>query len=243
MAKKKRKVIGGQLGEWIVTYGDMVTLLLCFFVAMFDTTEATSVSMAQLISSLSNIGMGGSTGGNTLSQGKLAELGNTLADMPSMEKGRALGTALKKAVSLFQPEIKSNKVRITSDERGVVISLASDAFFKPASADVNIEETRNLLQRIAELLKSEAVAGRKFRIEGHTDSAPVDPRGRWASNWELSAARSINTLHYLVDFGADEKRFQASGLADTVPLAANDTEEGRAYNRRVDLILLDEGHL
>lgn len=243
MAKKQRKEIGGGTGEWLVTYSDMVTLLLCFFVALFDVTDVDITQMQVLISSMNNIGMGASTGGNTLSVGKLAELGNTVSTLPSMEKGRLLATAKKKATSLFQPEIKSNKVRISTDERGIVISLASDAFFRAASADVNIEETRTMLVRLAELLKSDDLAGRKFRIEGHTDAVGTDPAGPWRSNWELSTARSLNVLHYLTDFGADERRFQVAGFSDTVPIASNDTEEGRAYNRRVDIIILDAAHL
>jgi len=243
MAKKERKEIGGGTGEWIVTYSDMVTLLLCFFVALFDVTDVDITQMQVLISSMNNIGMGASSGGNTLSVGRLSELGNTVSSLPSMEKGRMLATAKKKAVSLFQPEIKSNKVRISTDERGIVISLASDAFFRQASADVNIEETRTMLVRLAELLKSEDLKGRKFRIEGHTDSIATDPSGPWKSNWELSTERALNVLHYLTDFGADERRFQIAGFSDTVPIASNDTEEGRAYNRRVDIIILDEAHL
>ncbi|HAE22763.1 MAG TPA: flagellar motor protein MotB [Spirochaetaceae bacterium] len=243
MARAKKKQELGGLAEWIVTYGDMVTLLLCFFVALFDTTDADVIQINQMISSLNNIGMGSSSGGNTLSAGKLAELGNSIGTLPSMERGRLLATAKKKAVSLFQPEIRSNKVRITSDERGLVISLASDAFFRPASANINIEETRTMLIRLAELLKSDELAGRKFRIEGHTDESPTDPAGPWFSNWELSSARALNVLHYLTDFGAPENRFQVAGFAATVPIADNGTEEGRAYNRRVDIIILDEGHL
>lgn len=201
MAKKKKELSVGGIGEWVVTYGDMVTLLLCFFVALFNASDADVVQTEMLISSLNNIGIGGSTGGNTLSSGKLAELGNTVGTLPSMEKGKYLGTAMKKAVSLFQPEVKSNKVRVSSNERGIVISLASDAFFKPASAQINIEETRDLLVKLAGLLSADELKGRRFAIEGHTDSSPVDPAGPWESNWELSAARAINTLHYLSDFG------------------------------------------
>lgn len=243
MARAKKKQELGGLAEWIVTYGDMVTLLLCFFVALFDVTEVDVVQLNQMISSLNNIGMGGSTGGNTLTVGKLSELGNSINSLPSMEKGKMLATAKKKAVSLFQPEIKSNKVRVSSDERGLVISLASDAFFRPASADINIDETRTMLVRLSELLKSEELTGRTFRIEGHTDSSPTDPTGPWLSNWELSAARALGVLHYLSDFGVPENRFQVSGLAATKPIADDSTEEGRAYNRRVDIVILDEGHL
>lgn len=243
MARKKKEIAFGGGGDWIVTYSDMVTLLLCFFVALFDITEVDVVQLNQMISSLNNIGMGSSTGGNSLSVGSMAELGNSINSLPSMEKGKMLATAKKKAVALFQPEIKSNKVRISSDERGLVISLASDAFFRPASADINIEETRTMLVRLSELLKSNDLAGRKFRIEGHTDSSSTDPAGPWQSNWELSTARALGVLHYLNDFGVPENRFQVSGFAATVPIADDSTAEGRAYNRRVDIIILDEGHL
>ncbi len=243
MAKEKKCECPAGAPEWMVTYSDMVTLLLCFFAALFNVSEVDEVQLQQMISSLNNIGMGAMEGGATLTAGRNADLGNTIMSLPSMEKGKSLSTAKKKATSLFTPEIKSNKVRVSSDERGLVISLASDAFFGPASAQVNIEETRDILLRLGGLLSSDEVAGRKFRIEGHTDNEPVDPDGPWKSNWELSANRSINVLQYLADIGVDEGRFQVSGFADTVPLMSNETREGRAYNRRVDIVILDEGHL
>jgi chemotaxis protein MotB len=243
MARKKKADTGGATSEWIVTYSDMVTLMLCFFVALFNPEEADPAQMAAMISSLNNIGMGSSTGGNTLSVGKSADLGNTIMSLPSMDRGRVLGTALKRATSLFNPEVRANKVRITYDERGLVISLASDVFFNPASARINMESSRDILLRLGTFLASEEIQGRKFRIEGHTDAVGVDPQGPWESNWELSTARSIAVLHYLTDLGVEEKRFQVAGFADTVPLASNDTDEGRAYNRRVDIIILDDGHL
>jgi chemotaxis protein MotB len=243
MAKKKKPDAGSAGGEWIVTYSDMVTLMLCFFVALFNPDDVDPAQLAAMISSLNNIGLGGSIGGNTLSSGKSADLGNTIMSLPSMERGQSLGTALRKAMSLFNPEIRSNKVKVTHDERGLVISLASDVFFNPASARINIEAARDILLRLGTLLVSDELRGRKFRIEGHTDQVPVDPDGPWESNWELSAARAINVLHYLADLGVSENRFQVAGFADTMPISSNNTPEGRANNRRVDIIILDEGHL
>ncbi|MDR2483859.1 MAG: flagellar motor protein MotB [Treponema sp.] len=242
MAKKKKESEGVK-GDWIVTYSDMVTLLLCFFVALFDASEVEPGQLAALLSALSNIGMGSSTGGETLSEGKSVALGNTINSLPSMDRGNYLGPALKKAMSIFSPEVKSKKVRVTHDERGLVINLASDVFFAPASARINIEEARDILLRLAGLLNSDEVKGKKFRIEGHTDAEQVDPNGPWESNWELSTARSIAVLHFLTDLGVEENRFQVAGFADTVPIAVNDTPDGRAYNRRVDIIILDDGHL
>jgi chemotaxis protein MotB len=244
MARKKKESGGGPSGqEWLTTYSDMVTLMLCFFVIMFNPDETTQAQMEAISTSMRIGGIGALAGGLTLSSGRSAELGNTIMSLPSMEKGRVMGTALRKAVSVFSPEIRSNKVRVTHDERGIVITLASDAFFNPASARINIEATRDILLRLGAYLASDEIKGRKFRIEGHTDAVDIDPTGPWESNWELSAARSISILHYLADLGIDEQRFQVAGFADTAPIATNETPEGRAYNRRVDVIILDDGHL
>ncbi len=227
--------------DWLTTWGDMVTLLLTFFVFLVANMEPKSGEDLKMVLAAFQ-GLGAMQGGNTMSSGKLAELGNTIMSLPSMERGKALDRARKKAISEFQPEIKSQKVRVTEDERGVVISLSGDAFFEPASADVKIEDTRMLLQKVARFLTDPDLGTRKFRIEGHTDDVPTDPRSAYPSNWELSTARATNVLHYLVDFGVNENQFQVAGLAHTVPLANNDTAEGRAYNRRVDIVVLSEGN-
>ena len=244
MARKKKPEESQAGGGWIVTYSDMVTLMLCFFVIMFNPDEVTQAQIDTIATSMRTGGIGAMAGGLTLAQGRNADLGNTIMSLPSMERGRVMGTAVRKAISVFQPEIYSNKVRVTQDERGIVITLAADAFFLPASARINIDTTRDILLRLGSYLTSEELSRRKFRIEGHTDSVAVDPAGPWASNWELSAMRSINVLHYLVDLGGGltENRFQVAGFADTVPFA-DSSPEGNAYNRRVDIIILDDAHL
>lgn len=239
--KGRKQVSGGGAPEWLITYGDMVTLLLTFFVMLFTVAEIDGAELRMILESFQ--GMGSLTGGNTFQVGKLAELGHTVESLPSQERGRALDRARRMAISQFQPELKTKKIRIKEDERGLIISLAGDAFFRMASAELDIEESRDVLQRLSALLAAPELGDRKFRIEGHTDSLATDPAGPWATNWELSAARAINVLHYLVDYGVNERQFQVSGLADTVPLTTNDTAEGRAYNRRVDIVILSEGHL
>ncbi|UCF97652.1 MAG: flagellar motor protein MotB [Spirochaetaceae bacterium] len=238
--KRERKVEEGA-PQWLVTYGDMTTLLLTFFILMFTTAEIDGAELRMILAAFQ--GLGSFRGGNTLQVGKLAELGHTIMSLPSREAGKALDKARRTAISQFQPELQTKKVRIKEDERGLIISLAADSFFEPASAEINIEESRQVLQKVATLMSSREMSGRKFRIEGHTDNVPTDPEGEWETNWELSADRAVNVLHYLVDFGVDERQCQVAGFADTVPLASNDTREGRAYNRRVDIVLLTEGHL
>lgn len=239
--QRKKKCPPEGAPDYMLTYGDMVTLLLTFFVMLLTPAEIDGYELRLILAAFP--GLGAYQGGNTLEAGRLAELGNTIESLPSMERGRALDEARREAISIFQPEVRNQMVRVTQDERGLVISLASDAFFDPASAELNIEQTRDILQRLARLLNSEDLSERTFRIEGHTDSTPTDPNGPWESNWELSTARSLSVLRYLTDFGVEEQQFQVMGLADTEPLFDNDTPEGRAYNRRVDVIILTEGHL
>ncbi|MCR4790083.1 MAG: flagellar motor protein MotB [Treponemataceae bacterium] len=223
---------------WMDTYGDMITLMLCFFVMLYNPDEADPVQMEMMMSSLNTDSSGG---GQSAVSGKLADLGNSINTLPSIEKGKSLGLAKKKAVSLFAPDLKSTKITLSSDERGLIITLAADSFFAEGSAELNIEETRETLLRISQFLNSSELAGRKFRIEGHTDSVQVSSN-KYPSNWELSTARAVNVLHYLSDFGINENQFSVAGYADTQPRHTNETPEGRAYNRRVDIIILDEGH-
>ena len=237
MARKKKEPQAAGSG-WLTTYADMITLMLCFFVMLYEPTEVDVTQLQALSASISGDPNGGSI---SLSAGRLSDLGNTISSMPSMEKGKMLSTSLKKAVSLFSPDIKSNKIAVTSDERGIVVSLAADVFFASNSAELNIEESRETLLRIAQFLSHPDLATRRFRIEGHTDAEYVK-NSEWKSNWELSTTRAINVLHYLTDFGAQENKFAVAGYADTRPVYANDTAEGRAYNRRVDIIILDEAH-
>ena len=227
---------------WLGTYGDMITLMLCFFVMLYNPSEVDVTQMATITQSLQMQETETTSGGLSLSAGQLSDLGNNINSLPSLEKGKSLGMAKKKAVSLFAPDVKSNKITITSDERGLIITLLSDNFFEEGSAELNINDTRETLLRLADFFRSDELKDRKFRIEGHTDNTPVSENSIFPSNWELSATRAINVLHYLADYGVRENDFSVAGYSDTRPKFSNDTAEGRAYNRRVDIIILDEGH-
>ena len=239
MAKEKKEPEKPSTA-WQGTYGDMITLMLCFFVMLYNPSEVDTTSLAQMAASLEVASS--TTGGISLSAGRLSDLGNAINSLPSLERGKSLGLAKKKAVSLFAPEIKSNKITVTSDERGLVITLASDSFFEEGSAQLNIDETREILLRLSSFFADPELKTKYFRIEGHTDNTPVKNTELFPSNWELSTARAANVLHYLADFGVQEDRFSIAGYADTRPKFSNDSPESRAYNRRVDIIILDEGH-
>ncbi len=243
MAKKEKKEPEKPSAAWQGTYGDMITLMLCFFVMLYNPSEVDVTALSQIVASISiemNT-MDEPSGGQSLSPGRLSDLGNSINALPAVEKGHALGLAKVKAVSLFAPEVNSAKITVSSDERGLVISLASDSFFEEGSAELNIDETRDVLLKLSDFFADPELKDRRFRIEGHTDSTPVKNE-LYPSNWELSAARAVNVLHYLSDFGVDETKFSVAGYADTRPMFSNETKEGQAYNRRVDIIILDEGH-
>ena len=238
MGRRRRKKGEKSADNWLTTYGDMVTLLLCFFAILFNPVETQD----DIIRAISDY-FQRYEWGYSLTVGRMQPAGNIVSDFPAQNRGRALADAMRRAVSLYTPEVRSNLVRITQDERGVVITFASDVFFETASARINIEAARSILLNLAILLNSEEVDGRKFRIEGHTDANPVDPAGPWVSNWQLSTERTLSVLYHLTDLGVSEYRMQVSGFGHTMPLTSNDTAEGRAYNRRVDVIIIDDAHL
>jgi len=244
MAREKKQECPECVGspEYMLTYGDMMTLLLVFFVTMFSLEDPIDPKLLQVKLS-AFVGVGDAQGGLTLQKGPLAEMGNSIDSLPSMTAGRATDRSLQAAISLLQPEITAKKVRVVEDERGLVISMNGDTFFPPGSAELNMDEARPLLQRLSSLLTSEAISGRQIRIEGHSDNTPLGTNSPFPSNWELSTARATNVLRRLLDYQVPEKRLQVAGYADTRPVGDNNTAEGRAYNRRVDIVVLTRGHL
>ena len=119
--------------------------------------------------------------------------------------------------------------------RGIVVSLKQAAFF-PSGTDAVEPDTMSTIEKVAVALKA---VENPVRIEGHTDSIPIHT-ARFRSNWDLSAARSISIMEVLSSrFAISPQRLAIAGYADTVPVADNDTPEGRARNRRVDLVILN----
>ena len=114
---KKAKEPEKPSSAWQGTYGDMITLMLCFFVMLYDPTEVDVTAMATITQSLQMSETETTSGGMSLSAGQLSDLGNNINSLPSLEKGKSLGMAKKKAVSLFAPDVKSNKITIFRSSR------------------------------------------------------------------------------------------------------------------------------
>lgn len=242
---KAEKVPEGAPG-WMATYGDMVTLLLTFFVMLFTTATNVDESRLQLIATAFSGAFGVMSGGMTLSPGELMYMGHNVKNLPSSEKGTSAARKRKVASFIHKAKIQSKHVRVTEDERGFVISLSADFFFRPGSAEfIRSKEATKVLSFLVDLFSS---LPNEIRFEGHTDDEPIGEDTKlysdFESNWELSTQRAINTLKavYSEDVRGKlvEKRtdFSVAGFADTRPIANNDRPEGRAVNRRVDIVIV-----
>lgn len=241
MAKAKKVRKKPDPNGWLTTYGDMITLVLCFFVLLMGE-PAQDPARLQLVAT-SFGGLGPLAGGLTLDESPLALMGSTIQELPSTRQDNALGKARAQAEALMQNSDERIIRNVIMDyERGLVITLAGDVLFAPNSAEVQIESSRQTLQQLALLLSSPELRDSTFRIEGHSDGAPT-LRDYFPTNWELSATRATNVLHYLVDYGVSDRRFQVMGLADTRPIRFGNTPEDAAYNRRVEIVILTTGHI
>lgn len=244
--KKKKKCPECAVPEYMLTYGDMVTLLLTFFVLLYSqmVPDAKKSDIQLVLAAFQ--GLGNFQGGNTLEKGVLADNGFPSDSFPSSKAGNSLSEAKKLAKEIIPSssfQEKNKSVIIYNSERGLVISLSGDTFFNSASANIRMENSREVLYRIAQFLKSEGLSDKFFRIEGHADDAPSDSNGPWRTNWELASARANNVLHLLSSFEVDEKRMQSVSYGDVRPAQSNGYPEGRAYNRRVDIVVVTEGNL
>jgi chemotaxis protein MotB len=135
----------------------------------------------------------------------------------------------------LEQEIKAGKLQVSMGVRGITISFTQAALF-PSGEDVIAPDTRPSIEKIARAIKQ---VPNPVRMEGHTDAVPIH-NSRFRSNWELSAARSIALLELLVQFGDARERLSVAGYAETAPVDNNETEPGRAKNRRVDIVILNE---
>ena len=240
MPKPTKKVRKGA-PAWLLTYGDMTTLLLTFFILMFTTAEIEGREL-QLILSAFKGSLGMFKGGMTLSEGVLAELGQQVESLPAKEKGSQLAKAIEKAVSIFQPEVKSRKVKITEDQRGIVISLIADAFYESGSPELT-QEGLTVIDKLGQFLSSGEFEENDIRVEGHTDNTPVSPDSafyfKYPTNWELSSARAVKIIRILnEEHNIRGNNLEAIGYGEYQPVESNDIEEGRAYNRRIEIVIM-----
>lgn len=158
---------------------------------------------------------------------RIGELENQLDQLSSTK--RLLEERLKQ-------EIADKQVRLDMADKGLVITFVAEVLFDSGKAKIR-SQAYPALDKVARVLKEE-VPNMEIGIEGHTDNQPIKFSG-WKSNWELSSARAMSVLHYLVDERSIlPERVSAIGAGEFKPIASNDTAEGRQLNRRVEIVIL-----
>ena len=236
MADKKNGESAGA-PAWMVTYGDLVTLLMCFFVLLFAFSEIDAQKFEAVMQSFKG-SAGVLSGGTTLSDSPLVFTG-----MP--ESNTSLETTDSQVLDTLKKEVESQlkdaniELEITAEvmNRGLLIRFPDNALFDSGNAELK-EPAMEALTVIGNILLEEPFIERVISVEGHTDNVPMRS-AKFPSNWELSTTRATNVIRFFLDeVGITPKRLSASGYGEYYPIATNETEDGRSQNRRVDIVVM-----
>jgi len=236
MAIKKKKTEGHENHErWLLTYADMITLLVAFFMMLYSMSIVNLQKFHALAVSVRS-GFGGiHEGGGRSVLGGGASMTTKPVIAPEGSSGGALGNTEKLVIKYIEKNGLGEVIRVHTEERGLVITLATDkVLFDIGSADLK-PRTREILLQIGKILKG---LPNTVRVEGHTCDLPVH-NAQFQDNWELSTRRATNVIRFLINTGIlPKKRLEAAGYADSRPLKPNTNEANRARNRRVDIVIL-----
>jgi chemotaxis protein MotB len=243
--------------RWLVSYADFITLMFAFFVVMFASSQADRSKAKRISESVTRaledgpgarkkftileIQVGQGTGPGKEKSASGASMYQAGARLPTATAAQAAELLPSRDYldAQLKNEIASGKMRLSMEARGLVVSLRQATFF-PSGEDTIDPATYSSLQKVATAISQ---LPNPVRLEGHTDAIPIHTV-RFHSNWDLSAARAIAVLNLLTArFNIPVQRLAVAGYAETIPIAANDTEEGRASNRRVDIVILNRQQL
>ena len=256
--KRKHAEHQGSHDRWLVSYADFITLLFAFFVVLYasaqvDKRRAGRLAMAIQVA-FQNLGVFDSSNTQIPLQDENAMPFQTVQTVENAERTtdlkrvvnpmKGVVTTAAEAQSLqdaqaaiekaLAPEISRNAVSMTMRREGLVISLREMGFFDSASASVR-PDAMSAIARLAAILRERP---ENLRIEGHTDNVPIH-NSKYASNWELSTARATEMIMLLImHYDLPPNRLSAAGYAEFHPAATNATPEGRAQNRRLDIVIL-----
>ncbi len=171
-------------------------------------------------------------------QGLQSDLDRTqraLTELQERERqAQARLATFRQMVERFRAMIASGRLRVRIVRGRMVVELPDNILFESGEADLK-DAGQAALSEIVEVLKT--IPGRDFQVAGHTDNVPIHSR-RFPSNWELSTSRAVAVTKFMIERGLEGSRLSAAGCAEMAPVAPNDTPEGRAQNRRIEIILL-----
>jgi chemotaxis protein MotB len=244
--------------RWLVSYADFITLLFAFFVVLYASSQVDKRKVGKLALSIQvafqELGVFDTSStliplndSEAIPFSKIQVVENTertsdmtrfvqpmkgqLSPSPSSPM-KNIQAELEKALA---PEIKGHIVELKARREGLIVSLREVGFYVSGSATIR-PASKDAIDRLSAVLKARTES---LRIEGHTDNVPIHTL-HFASNWELSTARASDLINVFIQrYGFDPGRLSAAGYAEFHPVASNDSAEGRARNRRVDIVILN----
>ncbi|MDF1877124.1 flagellar motor protein MotB [Sulfurimonas sp. SAG-AH-194-L11] len=234
MGKKKCPECEECLPAWLAAFGDLMSLLLCFFVLLLSMSSMDAKKISEAIGSLSGA-MSVLEGGTQTEISKKRMLEATPIDSQdeTTEAVNRVQEAASDANEMME-QTQGPSITVEEAEEGFVIELPAALLFKPGSATIENQDALLFLKRIA-LIIEELPNKMEVSVQGHTDTGNPSASSPFKDNWELSTARAISVLHELLLDGVEPKRISASGYAEFRPVATNATKSGREKNRRVEL--------
>lgn len=246
MRRRKKPETPQGAPAWLLTYGDMVTLCLTFFVLLYSFSNLDAQKWKSVVGSLQGALGSQETGildGGTEPVGlSSSDQSNITLDEKSLssyleyqKETQKLETIRQKLDNYLVSKDLSKQVTMTMEERGLVLRFRDSILFEKGKADLLTASTA-VLGQVAEILQE---IDNPVRIEGHTDDLPIQT-SQFPSNWELSTNRATNVLRFLIKQGLPGNRLSAVGYGEYHPIAANNSEENRQKNRRVDIVIIRE---
>ncbi len=240
MPKGRRRNIKNQEEQpsspaWMVTFGDMMTLLLVFFVMIYSFSVMDVEKFAGFLSSF-QAQLGVLDRGRTLSEEDFITKGSIGQHFnPSTQNFRKV---MGEMTSYIQEQGLEGRVELEMTKRGLVVRLTGQVLYDLGKAELKVEG-KALLNKIARVIKD---IPNDIMVEGHTDNWPIN-NDEFPSNWELSTTRATNVVKFFIEIsGIEAGRLKAAGYSQYRPLFPNDTLEHRSKNRRVEIVILNTLH-
>lgn len=236
MPKKQiEKKSGGGSPAWMTTFSDLMSLLLTFFILLYSFSELDAIKFRNVASALQSVLLGQTN--NTIFEEEMPAENPVPLPVPTpdqQELSNQIMEVYEKVKSFVEEQGLSAQVSVKPESRGVVIDIKENVLFDLGKADIK-PDSKLILDKLVTLFDE---VDKEVVIEGHTDNLPINTY-QFPTNWELSTTRAVNVLRYFVEVnGADPTRISATGYGEYRPLMPNDTEAGRAANRRVNILLL-----
>ncbi|KZL89982.1 flagellar motor protein MotB [Clostridium magnum] len=234
---KKKKPEGHMNHErWLLSYSDFMTLLMILFVVLFAMSSVDQTKYKQLSESM-KIAMGG--GKSIVANQDAVSITENSKPLNTEIQAENEQSKLEKLQSQVDKYLEQNgmkgSVSTQIDERGLVVSINDTLFFDSGRAEIKTEPQKKLIE-IGKIVNQ---LDNYIRVEGHTDNVPIS-NGQFSSNWQLSSARAANVTQFLItNSGIQPQKLSAVGYGEYRPILDNSTEEGRAKNRRVDIIIVN----